>query len=317
MKKFKYIVPLKKSKMRCFKLLAALLAVLLFLSACAGIGTTKNVETVGETHIGTQGIYFDFLPNYPPPIIYLSGQDTGTNIVLDVKNLGSFTTSVYFFLSGFDPSIVKLSEATHVIGTIEGKSPTNPEGGYAQVQFPTYGTLNVNMPKNIDVYPMTIQATACYDYETKASIPVCVDPNPYSPITQKACIPHGAAVAGGQGAPVAITSVEQESLKGKTIFKIHISNTGGGQVYEKGNTQLCTKLPYDKFNKITYSPFKLGGAAGQCTPASPIRLSTGGTALITCVFNVAGDLAYTTTLDADLMYGYMFSRQRSVQIKKI
>ena len=259
---------------------------------------------------------FNFLPNYPPSIIYTTGQDTGNNIILEVKNLGTTTTGVYFYLSGFDPNIIQVGSPIHVLGRIEGKSALNPEGGYAQVQWPPYGSLNIRMPRDIDVYPVTIQATACYDYETKVSIPVCVDPDPYSAIAQKACIPHGAAVGGGQGAPVAVTSIQQESLKGKTIFKIRISNVGDGQVIERGNTPLCTQLTYDKFDQIYYAPFKLGGAAGQCTPANKIRL-VNNQALITCVFHVAGTMAYTTTLDANMQYGYMASKRKSTQVKKI
>ena len=301
--------------MRCFKLLVLCSVLVLVASACTY--TTKKPETIGETHQGTQGIYFDFLPNYPPSIIYTSGDDSGTNVVLEVKNLGSIDAgSVYFYLSGFDPNIFQVGNPLFVLGTIEGKSTTNPEGGYSQVQFPNYGTIRIRMPADIDVYPANLQATACYDYRTKASLPVCVDPDPYSAITQKSCIPHGASVTGGQGAPVSISSVEQESIKGKVIFKIRISNVGGGQVFEKGRYSQCTQLSYDLFNKIYYPAFKLGGAAGRCTPDSPVRL-VNNQALITCVFNVAGNLAYTTTLDVDLEYGYMTSKQRNIQIKKI
>lgn len=302
--------------MRYFKLFVIISALSILLASCAP--TEREPETVvTETHRGTQGIFFNFLPNHPPAVIYTAGQqDTGHNIVLEVQNLGSETTGVYFYLSGFDPNIIRVGNPVHVIGSLEGKSPVNPEGGYTQIQFPTYGTLDVSMPPDIDVYPATLQATACYDYSTKASLPVCVDPDPYSAVVQRACTPHGATVGGGQGAPVAITSVQQESLRGRAIFKIRISNVGGGQVMENGYSPMCTEVTYDKFDKIHYAPFKLGGAAGQCLPASPVRL-VNGQALITCVFNVPGNLAYTTTLDANLEYGYMNSKRKSIQIKKI
>jgi len=307
--------------MKCFKLSIALSAVLLLLTACSGIGVfggTKNPQTIGETHQGTQGIAFDFVTNYPPSIIYLSGGDTGTNILLDVRNLGSFDTTPQFYFSGFDTKILPNMPSGVVYSQmLKGRSPTNPDGGYFQLQVPTYSTLNVNMPKDSDIFTFNLQATACFDYETQASLAVCVDPNPYGAVTQKACIPHGAASTGGQGAPIAITSAEQESLKNKVIFKITVTNSGGGQVYEKGKTTMCTRLAHSDLNKITYSPFTLGGQAGTCTPASPVSLRTGQSATITCVFSVTGDLAYTTTLNADLMYGYMLSKQRSVQIKKI
>jgi len=310
--------------MERFKLLASF-SLLILLVGCAGIGQ-KNPENVGETHQGTQGIYFDFLPNYPPPIIYSSCQqpicDSGTNMVLEVKNLGSTSAGVSFFLSGFDTQIIKPGVTSAPVGSLEGKSTTNPTGGYAQVQFPPSGSLSISMPSGIDVYPATIQATACYDYQTKASLPVCVDPNPYSPITQEACVPHGATVGAGQGAPVAVSSVEQQSMNNKVIFKIHISNVGGGQVIRRGLYSTCTTLAYDKFNLIDTYSFKLGGGAGPgaggtCTPAMPLRL-VNNQATVTCVFNLPpGSMAYTTTLDVSMDYGYMSSKQRSIQVKKI
>ena len=308
-------MPLLKGKMRCFKLLLMFSIVAVLASACSLGG--QKAQTIGETHQGTQGIVFNFLSNYPPPIIYTSGGDTGNNIVLEVKNLGSTKTGAYFYLSGFDKNIIQTGTDQYVLGALDAKTTTNPDGGYTQIQFPSYGTLSINMPKDIDVYPVTIQATACYDYQTLASIPVCVDPDPYSPVATKACVPHGAAVGAGQGAPVSVTSVEQESLRGQVIFKIRVGNVGDGQVIERGNTPICTQLKYDKFDRIYYAPFKLGGAAGQCLPNAPIRL-VNKQALITCVFNVPpGNLAYTTTLDVNMDYGYMASKQQSLQIRKI
>jgi hypothetical protein len=301
--------------MRCLKLFLMFSVLVLLASACS-VGT-KKVETIGESHTGTQGIYFDFVPNYPPAVIYTSGgEETGNNIILDVKNLGSFKTGAYFHLSGFDPTIININNPLYISGTIDAKSATNPEGGYTQIQFPAYGTLSVFMPKGMDVYPFTVQATASYGYKTQASLPVCVDPNPYSPITQRACVPHGATLGGGQGAPVAVTSVEQESLKGQTIFKIRIANVGDGQVIKSGLSPKCTDLKYNEFDIIEYRAFSLGGRGGRCTPGNPVRL-VNKQALITCVFNVPGELAYTTTLDVDMSYDYMASKQRSVQIKKI
>ncbi|MEM4337018.1 MAG: hypothetical protein QXG86_03370 [Candidatus Woesearchaeota archaeon] len=298
------------------KILLSLLVLLLFILGCAQKSTEQKSELA---HTGTEGIVFNFLTNYPPNTIYTQGTgDTGNSIVLEVKNKGAYTTAVTFYLSGFDPSIINIGATTQTIGTIEGKTTTNKEGGYTQVQFPPYGTFSVNLPPGTDVYPATLQATACYDYQTKAVLPVCIDPDPYGIVKQKACTPKGAPTAGGQGAPVAITSVEQESLPGKVIFKIRVGNVGGGQVLEKGLSNICTSslLRYNQIDKIQYN-VKLGGAGGDCKPTTPLRL-VNNQATITCSFNVGtSKLAYTTTLDVELNYGYLSSVQKSIQIKKI
>ena len=253
------------------KILIFSLILSIFLFGCAQKPAEQNT---GLAHTGTQGIVFDFLPNYPPSVVYTPGTgDTGNSIVLEVKNRGAYTTGAMFYLSGFDPGILSVGSASQAIGTLEGKTPTNTEGGYTQIQFPSYGTFGVNLPQGTDVYPVTLQATACYDYQTKASLPVCVDPDPYGLIKQKACTPRGAAVGGGQGAPVAVTSVEQESLPGKAVFKMRIGNVGGGQVIDRGLSNVCitSALRYDQLDKITYN-VKLAGAGGECKPVTPLRI---------------------------------------------
>jgi len=299
------------------RILALSLILAVFLFGCAqNQGGQQQPETA---YVGTQGIVFDFLTNYPPTVIYTSGSgDTGNSIVLEVKNKGAYTTGAMFYLSGYDPSILQIIGNSYALGTIEGKTTTNIEGGYTQVQFPFGSTFSVSLPKGSDNYPVTLQATACYDYQTRANLPVCIDPDPYGVIKQKACTPHGAATGGGQGAPVSVTSVEQESSPGKVVFKMKIGNAGGGQVIEKGLSTVCTtsNLKYSQMDKIQYN-VRLGGAGGDCKPANPFRLiNNAGT--INCVFNLGvSKLAYTTTLDVEMNYGYIYSKQKAIQIKKI
>ncbi|MBW3023272.1 hypothetical protein KY308_04160 [Candidatus Woesearchaeota archaeon] len=307
------------------RILLVSLLVAVFLVGCTLPGRTTDQTDSGVAHSGTQGIEVNFLTNYPPSIIYSPGSgDTGNSIVLEIKNKGAFTTGANFYLSGYDKNIVNIGSDTQVLGTIEGKTPTNTEGGYTQMQFPSYGTFSVNLPQGSDLYPFTLQATACYDYKTQASLPVCIDPDPYGLIKQKACTPHGAATGGGQGGPVAITSVVQESLPGKVVFKLKVGNMGGGQVIEKGRSNVCTTstLRYDMLDKLDYT-IRLGGTGATsatgigCKPVSPIRL-VNGQGTINCEFNLGvSKLAYTTTLDVELNYGYMKSVQKAIQIKRI
>jgi len=271
-----------------------------------------------NAYTGTQGLVINFVPNNPPTTIYTTGmEDTGNSIIVELRNKGTHTTGAYVYLTGFDPNILLNIVSQKSIQTIDGKSPVNLEGGYQQISFTD--NLRVNLPEGTDVYPVNLQATACYDYKTIAALSVCVDPDPYGAIKQKACVPHGANVGGGQGAPVAITSVQQESLPGKVVFKMTIANVGGGQVLQRGISNRCTTgLKYAEQDKIAILKATLSGSSGFCTPSvgQEIRL-TNNQAQFSCTFNLQGKLAYTTTLEIELEYGYMQSVLLPIQIKKI
>lgn len=273
-------------------------------------------------YTGTQGLVINFVPNYPPTVIYSSGnnEDSEHNVIVEIRNKGAYKTSGQLYLTGFDQNIIKITDTPRALPTIEGKSPLNLEGGYAQIQFPSTTTFWIDLPEGTDVYPVTLQATACYDYRTIATLSVCVDPDPYGVIRQKACVPFGANTGGGQGAPVAITSVQQESLPGKVIFKMTISNVGGGQVLDEGLSSQCTqRLKYAQQDIIRIVKAQLSGASGSCTPSvgQDLRM-VNNQAQLTCTFNLpTGKLAYTTTLEVELAYGYMSSIFIPIQIKKI
>ena len=174
-----------------------------------------------------------------------------------------------------------------------------------------------NLPPGTDELSFNLMVAACYYYETQASLPICVDPDPYGVVIAKACIPHAIA-AGSQGAPLAITSVQQESLPGKAIFKMTISNSGNGQAYLKDAITHCLDLKYSDIDRIDYSDIKIGTSnlPTTCSPPSPLIL-VNGKATLTCIFNIAQNQAFTSTLNLMLNYGYMNTIQKSVKFKKI
>lgn len=309
---------------------AVLMSVLLiFLAGCAGFpGFTPQQPTTVAAHTGTQGIVMNFVPNFPPTIMYASSQNPATaySFILELRNRGSWPTAGTVYFAGFDPNIITNLQPSVPFSSIDGVSTTNIEGGYLQVANPPSGGININMPAQSDVYNTNIVATACYDYHTKASLQTCVDPDPYG-LAPKPCIPYGATVSAGQGAPLAVSSVEQDSLPGKVIYKLHVTNSGIGQVVRQYNTANCLQLPYQD-QGVFVSDVRLSGQAPlSCTPGPEIILTSSGgglangvkgsTTTIVCTFAVTGTQAYTTTLDIDFAYGYVSSIQMPVQIKKI
>ena len=204
-----------------------LVFMLLLASACELAKPSGRDTSETEYRKGTQGLEFYFLSNNPPDKIYTGDS---LEIVVEYVNRGAY--DIYggkLYLDGYDRSIIQFDRDSITDATAEGKDRYNPEGNLYQTV--TFTDTRVDLPVNLakDVFPQTFMLTACYDYQTQASPEVCIDSDPYAtgPV-KKVCTVHDTSLSGGQGAPVAVTKVEDESSKDRAQYKIHISNEGKG-----------------------------------------------------------------------------------------
>jgi hypothetical protein len=180
------------------------------------------------------------------------------------------------------------------------------------------------LPEGIDSLNQKFLISACYDYETIANPIVCIDPGLYKVRSfAEACTVGPVSGGGGQGAPVAVSSVDVDMAGENTVaFKIYVSNVGGGTVLRNGlnlvgeGAHSCPyDLKFDDYNVVNYDVTMSGGSMIKCSPAGETRLVSGrGT--IACTFSVSGDSAYTTPLRIKLRYGYTSSITKSVTIVK-
>ena len=163
-------------------LVIAVLLVFVVFSGCqAGTtGTRSQAEATASYRTGSQGVVVNFLPNFPR---YRMFADESLEIVVELRNRGAYTVGFpgdKIYLSGFDPTIVQgpSSIGAQIPVGFEGITQFNPEGGYDTLQVD--GVVNLAKMQNIDHYPFTLLATACYGYKTTASENVCLDPDPFS-----------------------------------------------------------------------------------------------------------------------------------------
>jgi len=301
--------------------LILVIAVFIF-SGCGGYQSRTNRPEDEDYHRGTQGLVMEFVDNNPPDRIYDSSHSYADsfNIIVELRNEGASTPVNYkWYLSGFDPGILLLgssAEKTNVEGTLEGKSVTNPYGGYALVEWIDN---DVVLPMGTDKYEPRILITSCYDYVTEASIPVCIDPRPYDAhIRDEVCTPY-TETSTGQGAPVAVTRVEVVPLTGKVQFKITIENRGDGSViHPLAVPWNCpNNLVWQDLNQVDVYVSLPSAAAGSCTPANPIRLVED-RGYVYCMFDgLGGESAYNTILNVELVYGYTSSIYKNIQVIRI
>jgi hypothetical protein len=277
--------------------------------------TTMQLKNI---RAGTDGLVMDFVKNVPPDQVY----DTDVlTVAVDIQNRGAENVEdAWFYLGGFDRNIVSfmpfdvegmpLSEGIFGVDYIPGKNELRGEVGETVV---TFSADLEGLPEGTDVYEANIIMTACYLYKTVANPIVCVDPNPFGVYTSaKACTPSVVSDLGGQGGPIAVTSVDQMPMRGKVQFKIYVSNKGRGKAISAEKYSTCNQIEssdYKYINMIDSYSVEAGGLGeGVCQPDTENLRLVDDKAVIICNFDIdEGVPAYTTPLSITLNYHYMDS----------
>ena len=324
-----------------------LIIVLILLISISGCGGKKDVKkSLEEIRTGTEGISVSFLPNNPPATIHVENDNTPFDVILELKNKGAYPQPdeqdfyVNVYLSGYDKNILELDVERNDVNRLKtsliGKSLVNIGGGSDIVTFK--GKVKSSQ-LNVEKYEPILLATACYKYSTTAEPSVCIEPDPYSTLTQKKVCEVKDISLSGQGAPIAVTKINEESFKEKTQFKLTIKNVGNGDVIKEQSIKKCDpfgkaendKIGREDLDKVYLERVTIGGLPLDCSPFAEdsVRSTQGiirlvnGEGYIVCDLQKEGydaykesKTAFTTPLKITLSYGYRTIAQRSLQIKK-
>jgi hypothetical protein len=200
-------------------------------------------------------------------------------------------------------------------------------------EFPGGETKYVNFKGNIVAWPpgldstqQTFLVTNCYLYATYAAPVVCIDPSPFSE-NRKVCTPKTYNGGGSQGAPVAVTSIEQENTPRQAIFTIHIKNVGSGRVYDPGALEICSpyspaRISNNELNVVYVGDIRVSGDLQRldCSPNDFVRLDPKTReGIVTCAYDIPFEglkSAYEAPLVVELWYGYEQTIQKTVSIKR-
>jgi hypothetical protein len=268
-------------------------------------------------------VKINVLPNYPPQTIYDQNELIA---VVDIENRGNFDIEpqdCFIQIVGHDPNIIQGSfnvpqRCTGDNTVLEGKNVYNVEGGISQVEFEGQ---TIRLDEGVFQYEPSLRIMACYNYETKASPLVCVDPQRYAVSRdQQPCTPRDISLGGGQGAPIAVTYVGVDMIgQNRAVFDITISNVGGGTVLGPNTgIQNCGggNLARTDIDRI-YFDVSLGpNAPVSCTPNRQEVQLYNGKGKLRCTFNVPSGVAYETPLKINLQYSYIDSITKKVRIVK-
>ncbi len=317
-----------------------LIAILLVITGC---GSGTGGETSADNYFtGSQGIVMNFMQGAPPNTVLVDSETltTGDNrytsdelsFGIEVKNLGAYpftknganynTAQPTIYLSGYESTLVDIGQDKYAVHTdLEPKNEENPAGGYNVITKP----ITFYLPQASTSYNTNINAIACYEYGTLATDTICLDPDP-AHNENDVCTPSDVSFGGSQGAPVAVTSVEVDSIKNTAHLQVHISNIGGGEVVDKGSLNDCPfDLDYIEKDYVYIDKVRLGGESDQqaqenaakCKPRD-VRLQNGRATAFCKIEGLQNqDAAFVTTLQIELQYGYKSQITKSVTVKRI
>jgi len=326
---------------------------ILFILAILIVGCRPPTSTQGEDtsyRTGTEGLVMNFIPGAPPSKMFADEDDVYIPISIEIRNKGAYPTSKDYdgwdidsviFIGGYDKKIigqwelgdesvaeprVDLNEKKDVL---EGKSINNPKGGYDLLEFT--GTASLG-DIEVDKYTPNFLVTACYEYKTKASPNVCIDPRPFSTVNErKVCNIHDVSLT-NQGAPVAVTKVESKALSNSIQFKIHFKNVGKGEVIAIDELEKCSsageKLEKRHMDFVKIEEVEIGGNSIKSDCGQLLNIDSYGDyarlinnqGFIVCNlknYKEDVDSAYTTPLYVELSYGYRTAISSSVEIVKV
>jgi hypothetical protein len=331
---------------------SSFLVVLVVLSLLL-LGACQPQQTI-IYHTGTQGLTLTFAKDVPPKTVY---EDSIVPLVVTLANKGAWDVNyadIVFSVKG-DPFYVNVTNDD----TYHFADPyrwAEERGAYGPPPPPDQSMLHGKSPswetgEWIDLHPTAefkpilglreqpttqLFASACYAYGTVLGTSLCVDANAFNGNVQKQVCGAETLTFKDQGAPVAITGIENRPsplrLSDGTasrdlvqpVFIIHIQNVGDGAVLmpaAKSADDLVTSCSHG----VTANPAvainaTLSSLQLNCKPNPvPLMKDEGYT---TCVLpaSASGTFSapnYLAAFKAELHYIYRSSLSTDVTIQRL
>ena len=317
-----------------------------FLSGFSGCDIIPGNDGQGEkpepSIQGKDGLVMQFFDNAPPERLiadFGGGAENNVSIGVLIENRGAFNLNCekedcgYFFIDG-GKYVNVTPEDTYATRTLKSALDSSKAGNVIRGRLSqrSGGRVAIETSALLEDLEKTTSATIfaniCYPYKTFLSSSVCVETAHYS-VQNKVCNPDP-LVFSSQGAPVAITRIEQDSIiQGNLIkprLKIFIRNIGGGFVIKEGDENLkgaCTPggNTQDIIGKVTIEEANLSGKLLDCKSKS-VSL-TGPNTFVQCTLKEKGegfsredtDNNLVSPLRITLSYGYQTVESKTVEIE--
>lgn len=274
--------------------------------------TSNLINNIFNTNL-PEGIRLDFLYDH----------ETGAFRT----RMDGFATNIDYLLHGkvligIVHRIFQFEQYNGIQYTLRGDNPEYPGG---QEEYITYRIRRDGAwPAGTDQFDVSYQVRNCYAYTTFVSPTVCIDPAPFLD-ENKVCRSTQTVNLGSQGAPVAITQMEQINTGRSIEIRFNVQNMGGGTVWDVGSLDRCSPFYPDSrtlanFRNIVYVGFvTVDNVPIRCT-SRIIRLNQG-RGQFTCSYDLSNaqqlNTGYEASLRMELWYGYEQTITRNLRVRRM
>ena len=290
---------------------------LLLLAACQFVPVQTTQRPPPEIMVGTSALDASFQSTSMSNIFMCQE----ANVYVNVRNSGAYDVrdGAYAFI--LEEQVLRPVGFKQNRFSLDGRSQFNPSGGLDQVNFKF---KNVGLPEQLESYASPLIFQACYNYQTSATVPVCVDPDLQNLNSRKPCRVQPVGLSGGQGAPVAVTLVETFMIpEGNVVrpkFVVHVQHLGSGQVVSSENAVAACGVGAGRLRAEVNVYAELQGQPLTCTP-SPVKLEPDKDSIFVCEREDIGyglaEGTFTTFLHVELEYGYINTAVLPITITRI
>ena len=282
-----------------------ILLILVFSLVLVGCGPQDSTKAITQNFkLGYNSVDLTLQPNTPPKNLY---QKSDFKIIAKVENKAAYDlNNVKVTLVGIVPHYFDIFQKTIPLGTLVGRSVTNPQGDIRYVDFDgTTKELFLNSEKFDNVYFIRTS----FDSNLEFSDVVCLNTQLFE-MDSGGCTLTPRKSYKGQGAPVGVVSSEtiiSPGLSPSAEFRLKIQNKGRGKAKtvtfknaKLGNDVLTCEFEGALGNKLTFDFSK----------------SKKKEALLKCKTLIADGASYATSLLANFVYTYEYSYKTKLMLMK-
>ncbi len=305
-----------------------IVGLLVFLAACtSGDG---SLPSTAHAYSGNDGVTIEFLDKlFPDTYVNPINQPRPMKIGVEVINEGAVEAKDVFLTLTTVKEVIEPNDprGTERVFTLFGREriPNAKVGGRELLDFDAL-MHRVELPPS-NRWNTIVEVSACYQYETRAGTPICVNTNEFAITDIESTCETKDIRLKSQGAPVAVTKVspllEAEGSTGIThvrpTFRIFLKNVGDGDILDENHYRTgCNDISIEPeyLNKVRVSAM-FGNDVLDCDETLSFS-RTDKENFVTCRsgqrFSV-NDPEFTRNLRVILNYGYRVTESKIVTIE--
>lgn len=193
---------------------------ILFLVACS---TDQGGKLNTNFRTGSEGISLTFLDTNQEIKTY---ENDIIELGINIENKGATDiNNLELKVSGYDTDYFNVWSEDE-INSLFGKSLYTENGEFSRLY---YYIKNIKLPATAEKYTANMAFKACYNYQTIANPQICIVKETGLNVGEDVC-EITPIVLSNQGAPVAVTKVEQTLVEKNLMLKIYLSHVGNGKI---------------------------------------------------------------------------------------